>query len=336
MTYAEQIAADVDRLVKEGAIAEGMRQQYIDLFSKDEKAQQRFAGLLSMDRDYTNKSKANAEWKRQQEAELEAERQRFALERAALEQWERDARAEVDRLKRLEVQYPELTAKIAAYEQAIEDYGLKEQVKIPTISREDVMPTYPTQPASPASPAVPATAQGNYLTREDVGNFAQQLLSMQGTAFAIAGEHQRLFGQPLSDDIITEAMNAQQDIRQYWESKYNVQGKRAEIAQRDKEAEIARIREEERAKLMTEFATNPTKVIGNTPGAFSDPRFSKSNEVFDTFSSRAVPGESAPVAPELVPPQLAASQRVQRAAAAWSQMFTPDGVPKSGGGPTSI
>ncbi len=328
MTYAEQIAETVDGWVKAGRIQEGMRGQYIEMLTQGG-LDQEVAGMFMRHSDYTRKTQEVAEERRRLEAERADAQQQFASRRAALEEWERDVKGEIQRLKQLESQYPEMTARIAAYEQALEDYGLKDQVKVSVASAPQGEPNMP-QPTNPTNQ--PAT-QAQYLTRDEVGQFAQQLLQMQGTAFAVAGEHQRLFGQPLSDDIISEAIAANQDVRTFWESKYNVAGKRAEVAAREREAEIAKIREEERAKIMAEFTTDPSRLTGSSPITAPGP-LKPVSEVFDKFSSRALLADDAPKAPELIPSQIAQSQRVNKAAAAWDKMFDADGNPRSqAGGP---
>ena len=324
MTYAEQIAETVDGWVKAGRIQEGMRGQYIEMLTQGG-LDQEVAGMFMRHSDYTRKTQEVAEERRRLEAERADAQQQFATRRAALEEWERDVKGEIERLKKLESQYPEMTARIAAYEQALEDYGLIEQVKVALPQRDPNMPptTNPT--------ATQQQAAANYLTRDEVGQFAQQLLSMQGSAFAIAGEHQRLFGQPLTDDIISEAIAANQDVRTFWESKYNVPGKRAEVAAREREAEIAKIREEERAKIMAEFTTDPSRLTGSSPLTNAGP-MRPTVEVFDKFSSRALLADDAPKAPELIPSQIAQSQRVNKAAAAWDKLFDADGNPRTNAG----
>lgn len=328
-TYREQIEATVNEMVKAGRIQEGMRAQYVDLLAKDEAVAQEFAGRFMRHDDYTRKTQEVARQRQEQEAKIRAEEARVAQERQALQQWEAEAKAEMARLRGLADQYPELHSKVAAYEQALADFNMTEHVKIPTVGggQPAVTPTNPYAP--PQAPAQPA--QGNYLTREDVGQFAQQMLELNAKTLRIAGQHQRLFGQPLEDDIIMEAMTAGQDPQQYWEAKYNVPGKRAEIQAREREAEIARIREEERAKIVAEYATDPSRLNGGlqTMQAHEAPTV----KAFEAVSSRGLAPESQ-AAPELAHPQLAKQQRVERAAATWDRLFDAGGNPRQAGGPT--
>lgn len=329
-TYREQIEATVNEMVKAGRIQEGMRAQYVDLLAKDEAVAQEFAGRFMRHDDYTRKTQEVARQRQEQEARIRAEEARVAQERQALQQWEAEAKAEMARLRGLADQYPELHAKVAAYEQALADFNMTEHVKIPTVGGGQPAVTTPN-PYAPPTATQPAQTQGNYLTREDVGAFAQQMLELNAKTLQIAGQHQRLFGQPLEDNIIMEAMSAGQDPQAYWESKYNVPGKRAEIQAREREAEIARIREEERAKIVAEYATDPSRLMG---GQFAmDTNQVPTSKAFDTISSRGLAPESAP-APELAHPQLAKQQRVERAAATWDRLFDAGGNPRQAGGPT--
>lgn len=329
-TYRQQIEATVDEMVKAGRIQEGMKSQYVDLLAKDEAVAQEFAGRFMRHDDYTRKTQEVARQRQEQEAMIQAENARVAQERQALQQWEAEAKTEMARLRGLADQYPELHAKVAAYEQALSDFNMTEHVKIPVVGGGQPA-VIPTNPYAPVTGNVQAASQAtNYLTREDVGAFAQQMLELNAKTLRIAGQHQRLFGQPLEDDIIMEAMNAGQDPQQYWESKYNVPGKRAEIASREREAEIARIREEERAKIVAEYATDPSRLNGGlqTMQAHEAPTV----KAFEAVSSRGLTPESQP-APELAHPQLAKQHRVERAAATWDRLFDAGGNPRQGGGP---
>lgn len=320
-TYRQQIEQTVDEMVKAGRIQEAMRGQYVDLLAKDEGVAQDFAGRFMRHDDYTRKTMEIARQRQEQEAQFQQRRQE-------LEQWERDARAEMATLKAQADQTPELRAKVAAYEQALRDFNMMEHVQVPPAPGGQ--PAVP-QPANPYAPAQAQQTPGNYLTREEVSQFAQQLLNLQSTTLRIAGQHQRLFGQPLEDDIITEAVAAGQDPQTYWEAKFNVAGKRAELQAKERDAEIARIREEERAKLVAEYATDPSRLNG---GQFAmDANQIPTNRAFETFSSRGLATDNAPPAPELAHPQIAKQQRVDRAAAAWDKLFDAGGNPRVGGGP---
>lgn len=329
--YTSQVSSYVDELVKDGAIPADMRSKYIEMMTADPKVAERFAGSLMRGSDYTKKTQALAEQRRQQEAEIAAERQRVLAEQQALKQWEAETKAEVERLRQYADQYPHIQAQIARYEQKLSDYNLLEDgdkvaIPAPIPKGESAMPaqTQVTQP------------NNNNLTREDAASAIRDLMIMQGDLIAVAGEHQRLFGQPLSDNIMQEALNAgEQNIRAYWEKKFNVGGKRAEVEAATRAAEIEKIRAETRAAVMAELATDPSRVMGGPAYQQSAP-----SPIFDQYASRAVAaavdGTVKPLrelAPELRPNQIATEDRVNRAMSSFLKDYNPDGSPRLAGGP---
>jgi len=328
--YRSQISENVDALVKDGAIPADMRDRYIEMMAADEKVAERFAGMLMRGSDYTRKTQALAEQRRQQEAEIAAERQRVLAEQQALKQWEMETKAEVERLRQYADQYPHIQAQIARYEQKLSDYNLLED------SDKVAVPT-PQPKGEPAMPTQQVTqTNSNNLTREDAASVIRDLMIMQGDLMAVAGEHQRLFGQPLSDNIMQEALNAgEQNIRSYWEKKFNVGGKRAEVEAAARAAEIEKIKAETRAAVMAELATDPSRVMGGPSYQQSAP-----SPLFDQYASRAVAaavdGTVKPLrdlAPELRPNQIATEDRVNRAMSSFLKDYNPDGSPRLAGGP---
>src|SRR5262247_4794976 len=94
---------------------------------------------------------------------------------------------------------PELTAKVAAYEQTLKDYQIFDQVSIPTPRIPSI-----TDPPAPRTPVQPTqtTPTNKFLTVEDANMFGNNLLSLVKKVNKIQNDHQRLFGQPLEDDLI--------------------------------------------------------------------------------------------------------------------------------------
>lgn len=281
--------------------------------------------------DYTRKTQALAEQRRQQEAEIAAERQRVFAEQQALKQWETETKAEVERLRQYAEQYPHIQAQIARYEQKLSDYNLLEdgdKVTIPT-------PQPKGEPAMP-TPQTPNQQVTDYLKRDDAVNAIRDLMVMTGEQQSIAGEHYALFGKPLTENIIREALAAgENDIRSYWERKFNVGGKRAEVEAATRAAEIEKIKAETRAAVMAELATDPSRVVGGPAFQQSAP-----SPIFDQYASRAVAaavdGSVKPLrelAPELRPNQIATEDRVNRAMSSFLKDYNPDGSPRHLGGP---
>lgn len=329
--YRSQISENVDALVKEGAIPAEMRDRYIEMMAADDKVAERFAGMLMRAGDYTRKTQTLAEQRRQQEQEIAAERQRVAAEQAALKQWEQEARQEIETLRLAATQNPALQAQIARYEQKLSDYNLLEDS-----DRLEIPKTVPQ--GENKMPVQPATAQQqtNYLGRDEAANAIRDLMNLQGQIVAIAGEHQALFGKPLTDNVFQEALNAGvQDVRQYWESKYNVSGKRAEVEAASRAAEIERIKAETRAAVMAELAVDPSRVIGGQPFQPAQP-----SPIFDRYAASRATIQTADgsknlrdVAPELRPDGQAHENRVQRAMQNFMKDFNSDGSPRLAGGP---
>ena len=80
------------------------------------------------------------------------------------------------------------------------------------------------------------------------------------SAINITTQHMQLFpGQFLDmEQLRLEAKNAKKPVKLFWEEKYNVASKRNEIEAKKKQEEEARIRSDERQKVMVEFGgSNP-------------------------------------------------------------------------------
>lgn len=85
-----------------------------------------------------------------------------------------------------------------------------------------------------------------------------------GEAIAVAtnivSSHMQLFpGQFIDmEQLQRDAKAARKPVKQFWEEKYNVAGKRQELATKAKDDERAQIRKEEREKLIVDFGgSNP-------------------------------------------------------------------------------
>lgn len=108
-----------------------------------------------------------------------------------------------------------------------------------------------------------------YVTRDTLDNLTGEFASRQAEAMVmytdILEDHRDLFGSRLPggmSGLRAEYANAQKtqhfagSMRDFWEQRYNVAGKREELSAKAKEEERNKIREEERAKLMDEVG-NP-------------------------------------------------------------------------------
>jgi uncharacterized phage-associated protein len=241
----------VDDLIRQGRVTETMRAEYVSLIERG------LGDHLLRGADYTNKTKQLADERRAFEAQLQAERTRLNEERMKLEQWQGQAQAELNRYRQVDSQLPELTAKIAAYEQKLKDYQIFDEVVVPTVKT-----TNPTPTPGPTFGNPQQGSGGKFLTIEDANTFGANMLNLMKKVNKIQAQHRRVFGEDLDDDLIEHFTQTGEDPEQYWRVKYAVDNKIQEIAIKNREAEIMKIREEERAKVLNEIARDPGRVVG--------------------------------------------------------------------------
>jgi len=125
-----------------------------------------------------------------------------------------------------------------------------------------------------------------------------------------------LFGQPLTDDLVSEALQAgQTNLRSYWEQKYNYAGRRQQMESQEKEKEIERIRAEERAKVMQELSMDPSRLMTGSGFGVQVPK----SPLMSTYEASAALQDGAEnrVAPEMRPDVALQASRVQKAAEYW-------------------
>jgi hypothetical protein len=237
-----------------------MRTEYVSLIERG------LGDHLLRGSDYTNKTKALAEERRQAEAWIQQERQKLQLERQKLDGWYNQVQGE---LQEYESVKKEVLPKVAAYEQALKDYRLDDGRPIldaVNVPQRTIPPAPSYQP--PANPTNPQVTN-KYLTVDDANKFGGNLLNLMKTVTKIGNEHQRLFGQPLDDDLIEHFTETGQDPYEHWRVKYAVDNRKAELAQQQRDAEYAKMKEEARAEALREIASDPSRVMG---APFSSPK----------------------------------------------------------------
>lgn len=328
-TFKDQVTQTVDELIQQGVIARDMRDQYINLMAANDAVAERFGGMLMRGSDYTRKTQEVAEQRRQLQATQDAERAKLASDRTALEQWQRQAQAKLAEADALGKQLPELAAKVAAYEQILADYNLQDQVKLSSPSYSTPAPAAHTPAPAGASPV----SGGQWLSREEGIGALRELLEQQQQMAIIQARHAQLFGAPLLDPVLTEAMNANQRVEDYWRAKYNVAGKEAELAQKQRDQEVAAMREQLRAELQAEYASDPNRLIGG-PSPLGG--LTKS-QLLDTYAAskalaasplnQAPEGGASSLPPEQRPDIAASRARLDAATAMFAKNFSPDGRP---------
>lgn len=332
-TNRQIIEQMVDEKIQRGLIAPALRDQQINTLAGNEEMAAAWAADLLRASDYTNKTKQFAEERRQASQQIEADRQRVQTERQRLQDWERTVQGQIAEANRIQADQTRLAAKAAAYEQTLRDYNMLGYVSVPEDEPVRTQPvTHPTNPVNP--PNQPS----QYLSRDEANNAMQGMLQMSGKMMRIAGRHQQLFGAPLEEDLYSHYLTTGEDPERYWETKYAVAAKQSEIQAKQREAEIAKIREEERTKLMGELTMDPSRVVGAPQGVFGQNR----NPVMEQYAhSRALEhaqnganldaatGTEKWVAPEMKPEIAMMRERVDRAKDMFVKNFDINGNPIS-------
>ncbi len=323
----ESIVRTVDDLIAKGRIQRELRDEYI----RDMEA-----GLqndLLRGSDYTNKTKELAQKRAEAERQIQAEYQKVQAERARLEQWQNQVQGELGKLDAL----PEMAAKIAAYEQALRDYqvegkSLLDHVAVPTIPKTTNPGYQPVQPKQPEQ-----QQGGRFMTMETAGAALRDFALLQSKVNRIQLEHQRLFGEPLYDDLIGHYLDTGEDPEQHWKIKHNVDNKRQQITQADQMAREAKIREETRAEIMKELALDPSRVTGTPLGQHQGgltplmEQYSQSRALAHSQNTLGgttpPPGSTDFVPPEKRPEMAASRERVAAASRMFNEHFDLTGNP---------
>ena len=317
----------VDEMIQKGIIQADQKASQISALAADDRAAEYWANNFLRQQDYTKKTMSLAEERKQLESERQARMSEVEQERRKLADWEQQTRAEVERLRQLENTSFAQSTRLAQMEQVLKDYGLADQLTdLPTTpATPSPSPVAPTQ-----EPKMDKSTDPNFVSRDEAAQAMQEILRLQSRAMLINNRHQQLFGQPLTDDIISEALQANVDIESYWKTKYGVETREATLREEQARQEREKMKEELRRELMSEYAADPSRVIGGTPVTSNSP-----GHILERYAaSRAavpVPAEGQPaVAPERQPEIALHQNRIGEAITYFRQNFTPDGSPLSG------
>jgi hypothetical protein len=318
----EAIEKAVEDLITQGRIPRDLKNEYVSHFEKN------LENELLRGADYTNKTKQLAEEKRQLQSQLQSEYQKLQSERQRLEQWQGQVQGELSKLDAL----PQMAAKLAAYEQALKDYQIYDQVHVPTLPGTTPTPSY--QP--PVQPRTEPT-DGQFMTLKTAGAALRDFALLQSKVSRIQAQHQKLFGEPLEDDLVGHYLDTGEDPEQHWRVKYAVDQRKQHIFETNRLAEVAKIKEEARAEIMKELALDPSRIHGSPLGK---PQGALSPVMERYASSRALTHSQphandtapAPGAIEFVPPEkrpeLAMSrERVNAATKMFNEHFDVNGNP---------
>lgn len=316
----ESIERAVDDMIAKGRISRDLRDEYIQHFETN------LSSDLLRGSDYTNKTKQLADERRAAEQKLQAEYQKLQSDRARLEQWQNQVQGELGKLDAL----PEMAAKLAAYEQALKDYQIYDQVHVPQIPK-------PTAPSYAPPQQQQQQQTGRFMTMETAGAALRDFALLQSKVNRVQLEHQRLFGEPLMDDLISHYLDTGEDPEAHWRVKYNVDARKQHIFETNRLAEMAKLKEEMRAELMKELALDPSRVVGAPLGK---PQGGLSPMLEQYTQSRALQHSqphandkaAAPGATEFVPPEkrpelLMSRERVMNATKMFNEHFDVNGNP---------
>lgn len=322
----EAIERAVDALIQSGRVARDMRDTYIQHF------EQNLGNDLLRGADYTNKTKALADERRQAEQWLQQERQKVESERQQLRNWHGQVDAQLQDYDRVTADMRRMAAENAAYKQALTDYQIIDKVAIPSISDPDPRPRpdnrTPSQTATPHQQENP-----NVLTRDVAYGALRDMGVLNGKINRINAQHMKLYGEMLEEDLFTHYFQTGQDPEEYWRVKYGVDNKRAEIESKRREAEMAALREQVRAEVMQQMALDPSRIVGGpsqnpvgglTPmmETYTQSRAMAHNPVQDNSKKT-----SDFIPPEMKPDIAASRDRVARATDKFVKNFDPLGRP---------
>lgn len=303
----ESVIRAVDDLIAKGRIQRELRDEYIQHLESN------LQNDLLRGADYTNKTKQLAAERTAAEDRLRQEYQRLQAERAKLEQWQSQVQGELSKLDAL----PAMTAKIAAYEQALKDYQIYDQVSVPEVPKSTYQP-------SPVEKVIQGNNQNpRFMTMETAGAALRDFALLQSKVSRIQTQHMRLFGEPLDDDLVSHYLDTGEDPEQHWRVKYNVDARRQQADESRRQAEYLKNREEIRAELMKEMALDPSRVVGSPlgkPQGGLTPLLEKYTASKALDHSQNQPGGTAPV--DFIPPEKRNPIQASReSVAAASRMF---------------
>jgi hypothetical protein len=316
----DAIVRAVDDMIQKGRISRDLRDEYIQHF------EQNLSSDLLRGADYTNKTKQLADEKRAYEQKLQAEYQKLQSDRARLEQWQQQVQGELGKLDAL----PEMAAKLAAYEQALKDYQIYDQVQVPTLPKA-TNPSY-TPPTVQQQPQ-----QAKFMTMQDAGAALREMALLQSKVNRIQNEHQKLFGEFLPDDLVSHYLDTGEDPEQHWRIKYNVDARKSQIFESNRLAEMAKLKEEMRAELLKEMSLDPSRVVGAPLGkphgglTHMLEQYSQSRALAHSLphanDKAAAPGATEFVPPEKRPELLMSRERVMNASKMFNEHFDVTGNP---------
>lgn len=193
--------------------------------------------------------------------------EKVEAERTAAEQ--RAVKAEEDRIA-YDKWYNEQA--MPAYQKALQDAAeargeaAKERARLKAMQESGlaaVAAEPETPPATPTSSGViTSDSLKEYVRADDFLKAYESTGDAIATASEIMQDHRELFGTKVPmKELLDEARRAKKPVREVWEQKYNVSGKRQEIEAKAKADYEAKIRSEERQKVLSEVGNPETRPL---------------------------------------------------------------------------
>lgn len=271
-----------------GTLSAARQKAYAGLL-KDDEALEELGQNVMLQADYTKKTQEAAEMRKSLEKEAEALKAR----RDELEAWREKANKKFDSsLKEQETLRTRLTEAEARMQTLAAKYQIpEEEIKLQMQATGQDAATAAAKVADQGGKAAQA-GQGadmsQYLSQEMFQQESASLAVANAQVFDLMREHEKLFGEAVrAEDLIKGALQKGTSLRQYWEDQYKVADKRQEVAAQERADWERKIREEERAKIASEYegqGLNPgTAAPRSGQGSPLLARFNRGD--FDPFSA---------------------------------------------------
>jgi hypothetical protein len=169
---------------------------------------------------------------------------------------------------------------LVAYTDAVEAERDAAQQALTSKVEPTTTPIVGAAPATSATVTTPVTVTPAGFTREEtqklIEDRARELAAGTagyfGSVLSISHQHRQLFGKDIDpSDLIKQAMLAKETPDAYWKKTYNPDARREELAKKADEERVTKIREEERAKVMSELANPATRPLQASENPFYSP-----------------------------------------------------------------
>jgi uncharacterized phage infection (PIP) family protein YhgE len=212
---------------------------------QDEKRGKVLKDSVLMKSDYSRKMNELQNQQQNLQAEIQKNQQELASHEQNLVNWKGTADKT---LAEIQKERDAAVLKLATVQQRAktlsENYGIDPKEILP----DDIQPTPATQPR---------TEDGRFVAKDEFQKAVTDVMQFPQVAaelIDISAEHQELFGKNLKGTrkLVEDAVAHKRTIRDEWAEQFKVADRRAEVEASAKAAEEARIRTDERNKVLSE------------------------------------------------------------------------------------